>query len=219
VPLLDDDGCIGVLATTSPSLHAFSIIDERWLRLVAGAAAPYLDVARLERLAVTDPLTSALNRRALDDLLPCEGGRDDAPASVAAVDLDGFKRVNDRCGHAAGDEVLRGVVRVMGQVLRRNDRIVRLGGEEFLIVLPGVTLASARSIAERVRETIAAAPILPDAPVTVSVGVAERARGELRDALLRRADEALYRAKALGKNRVVTDDGALPARVAEAERL
>lgn len=215
VPLLDDEGCIGVLATTSPTPQAFSVVDERWLRLVAGATAPYIDVARLERLAVTDPLTSALNRRALDGLLPSEGGRDDGPTSVAILDLDGFKRINDRCGHSAGDEVLRSVVQTMGRVLRRDDRIVRLGGEEFLVVLPGVTLASARSVAERIRETIAAAPLLPGVPVTVSIGVAERACGEPRDALLRRADQALYRAKVAGKNRVITDDGAPAALVLE----
>jgi diguanylate cyclase (GGDEF)-like protein len=206
VPLLDERGAIGVLATTSPSPQAFSAVDERWLRVVAGTAAPHLEVARLKRLAITDPLTSALNRRALEDLLPDPAGRGAAPWSAAIVDLDGFKEINDRLGHAAGDEVLRAVVRSAATILRRDDRIVRLGGDEFLIALPGVGLASARAVAERVREAVATAPLLPDAVVTVSIGVAERAHDEPCDALLRRADAALYRAKALGKNRVVADE-------------
>ena len=207
VPLLDDEGCIGVLATTSATLHAFSAVDERWLRVVASAAAPYLAVARLKRLVITNPLTSALNRRALDDLLAHLDEPADDPRSVLAIDLDCFKAVNDRLGHLAGDQVLRAVVTTIAHALRQRDRVMRLGGEEFLVVLPGVALPAARAIAERVREAVATAELAPGAQVTISIGVAERARGEARDSLLQRADEALYRAKARGRNCVVAHEG------------
>ena len=115
VPLLDARGCIGVLAVTSPDRRAFSLVDERWLRAVAGMATPYLEVLRLERLAMTDPLTIALNRRALEDLLPMAPDGDE-PTSVITIDLDGFKALNDKLGHAAGDEALRGVAPVADAV-------------------------------------------------------------------------------------------------------
>lgn len=201
-PLLGVEGCIGVLATSSPHPRAFSPEHERWLRVVADLAAPHLDVARLHRLARTDPLTMALNRRALDDLLPSDGGSAGA-LSVLVCDIDDFKHLNDRLGHAAGDDLLCAVVRALGTIVRRGDRTVRLGGDEFLLALPGAGLSHALLVAERVREAVTSADIHPATSITISVGVAERRAGEGRDAFLARADEALYRAKRLGKNRVV----------------
>lgn len=206
VPLLDAAGVIGVLATTSPDPEVFSLADERWMKVVAGAAAPYLDVARLSRLAITDPLTSALNRRALEHLLPQAEGERVQPLCAVAIDLDRFKSVNDRFGHGTGDLALRAVVRLMTSVLRQSDRVVRLGGEEFLLVLPGVDRAGGHAIAERVRAAIGAADILPDARLTVSAGVAEQGPGEDRDSLLARADKALYQAKSNGRDRVELGD-------------
>jgi diguanylate cyclase (GGDEF)-like protein len=200
-PLLGVDGCIGVLATSSPRPRAFTAEHERWLRVVADVAAPYLDVARLQRVALTDPLTLAQNRRALLALLPDEGQLT-GPISVLLCDLDDFKHLNDRLGHAAGDEVLCALVRTMSAIVRRGDRTVRLGGEEFLLVLPGAPLDHALAVAERVRDAVASAALVPDSTITVSIGVAERLPGEGREALLQRADEAMYDAKRLGKNRV-----------------
>ncbi|APR81686.1 GGDEF family protein [Minicystis rosea] len=205
VPLLGVEGCIGVLATSSPEPCAFGPEHERWLRVVADMATPYLDVARLQRVAHTDPLTLALNRRGLDELLPDDGDASD-PISVLMCDIDDFKLLNDRLGHAAGDEVLRAVVRTLASVVRRSDRTVRLGGEEFLVALPGAPLTHALAVAERVRETMATTEIVPSARITLSIGAAARRPGERRDAFLRRADEALYRAKRAGKNRVVADE-------------
>lgn len=205
VPLLGIEGCIGVLAASSPEPRAFGAEHRRWLQVVADIAAPYLDVARLQRLAWTDPLTLALNRRALQDLLPDAAAAGSA-MSVLMCDLDDFKHVNDRLGHGAGDDVLRAVVRTMSSIVRRGDRTVRLGGEEFLLALPGVELAQALRIAERLREAVATPEVFAGGVITVSIGVAERRPGERRDSLLQRADVALYRAKALGKNRVVADD-------------
>jgi diguanylate cyclase (GGDEF)-like protein len=204
VPLCGVDACIGVLATSSPAPRAFGPEHERWLRLVADVAAPHLEVARLQRLARTDPLTAALNRRALDGLLPGEEDASTAPLSVAAFDIDDFKHVNDRLGHAAGDAVLQAITQTFAEVVRRNDRTVRLGGEEFLLVLPGASLAEAWAVAERVRDVVASREMAHGATLTVSAGVAERRPGEGRASLLARADAALYQAKALGKNRVVS---------------
>lgn len=205
-PLRGVDACFGVVTTSSPSHRAFGPEQERWLRLVADIAAPHLEVARLQRLSRTDPLTAALNRRALDGLLPDDGEITAAPLCIAVFDVDDFKHVNDRLGHAAGDAALQAVTRTFADVVRRSDRTVRLGGEEFLLLLPGVLLAEARAIGERVRDVVASREIVPGATLTVSGGVAERRPGEGRASLLARADAALYRAKALGKNRVACAD-------------
>lgn len=202
VPLLGTEGTIGVLATSSPLPRAFTPEHLRWLRVIADLAAPYLDLARLSRVACTDPLTLALNRRALPSLIPDAAAE---PLAVVLCDIDDFKQLNDRRGHAEGDEVLCAVTRIISSILRRGDRTVRLGGDELLIALPRVGLDHALGVAERVREAVASHEIGARVVVTVSVGVAERRPGEDRDSLLGRADAALYRAKALGKNRVVAD--------------
>jgi diguanylate cyclase (GGDEF)-like protein len=202
-PLLEAEACIGVLATTSTETEAFSSADEVLMRLIAGIVTPHLQVSRLRRLAKTDPLTCLLNRRALDEVLPAIAGPEDGVHSVALVDIDHFKHVNDRFGHAAGDEVLRVVARVLTSVLRRDDRVLRIGGEEFLVVLPRVDCAAAALIAERARERISKALVVPGHQITASVGVAEARLGETREALLARADTALYQAKTLGRDRVI----------------
>ena len=202
VPLLDARGAFGVLAATSQQ-QPFSPAHARWLHVVAGVAAPHLENARLRRIAITDELTLALNRRALDTLIPREPSPADAVLSVALFDIDHFKQINDRLGHAAGDDVLRAVPRLLGAMIRRGDAVVRLGGDEFLLVLRGVEAATATQIAERACAAIVSAAILRE-PVTISAGVAERAAGEPRDELLARADRALYAAKAGGRNRAAT---------------
>jgi diguanylate cyclase (GGDEF)-like protein len=161
-------------------------------------AAPYLDVARLQRVALTDPLTLAQNRRALLALLPDEGQLT-GPLSVLLCDLDDFKHLNDRLGHAAGDEVLCALVRTMSSIVRRGDRTVRLGGEEFLLVLPGAPLDHALAVAERVRDAVASAALVPDSTITVSIGVAERLPGEGREALLQRAGDPPVAADPAGR--------------------
>jgi diguanylate cyclase (GGDEF)-like protein len=160
---------------------------------------------RLEELAMRDPLTGALNRRAAMQLLEQALTQDAGPTAVALLDLDHFKRINDRLGHPMGDEVLRRVVRLSAGCLRgHDDRMARLGGEEFLIVLPGVVdEAAAVSIAERVRQAVQAADWLaldPSLAVSLSAGVAIARAGESADSLLQRADRALYRAKHDGRN-------------------
>ena len=204
VPVGDDSGCIGVLSTAANEVARFSQADEDLLRLVAGITAPHLQMGRLRRLANTDPLTTFLNRHALDEVLP-EVPSAEELVSVAMVDIDHFKSINDRLGHAAGDDALRAVAVAITSVLRQLDRVVRIGGEEFLIILPGATGDAATSIAERARARIAEVDVLPGERVTASAGVAQRQRNETRQQLLARVDAAMYRAKAAGRDRVVLD--------------
>jgi diguanylate cyclase (GGDEF)-like protein len=158
---------------------------------------------RLESLLREDALTGLLNRRAI---LAQLGGmvsgarRHGHPLSVAMVDLDEFKAVNDAYGHAAGDAVLVAAVRAMRARLRAEDQLGRLGGEEFLIVLPDTVEEAAARVAEKLRQEVATAP--GPVRVTCSVGVATW-DGETPETLLRRADEALYAAKEAGRDRVI----------------
>jgi two-component system cell cycle response regulator len=163
-------------------------------------------------LALVDPLTGLHNRRFLETHLAqaldqaAHGGR---PLSLMILDIDHFKRVNDGFGHEAGDGVLKVFAQRLRRVLRSRDLVCRLGGEEFVIVMPETPLAAAERVAERVRATIEREQFLiEDAsgrrliPVTTSVGLAERGADANADALLRRADKALYASKSAGRNRV-----------------
>jgi diguanylate cyclase (GGDEF)-like protein len=172
-------------------------------------------LADLRRLARTDELTGALNRTALLDdgqhqLALCR--RQQRPFSALLLDLDFFKRINDTWGHHAGDEALRHSFRTLRDGLRSYDVLFgRYGGEEFVLFLPGVTLAQAGVLAERLRMLLAAQPLLrpgqPTIALTVSIGVAEAGDDDTLDPLLARADAALYRAKAEGRDRVACDEG------------
>ena len=123
------------------------------------------------------------------------------------LDIDHFKRVNDSWGHDAGDEALRRVAGVLRDSSRSEDLACRSGGEEFVLLLPGTNLEAARSIAERIRETVAGTLIPQVGKVTVSIGVAVGGRTSLSsDAVLKQADQRLYSAKQTGRNRVVSND-------------
>lgn len=171
-----------------------------------------LEEARLlaERLASTDLLTGAINRRQLIDLAqsafdPVHVG---SPLCVVLFDIDDFKTINDRYGHQGGDDVLVAVADACGEMLRAGDLLARWGGEEFVVLIPGAEREAGARIAERLRETIALTCVdTPSAPclsVTVSVGVTcTDGRRVGLDALISEADHAMYRAKQSGKNRVV----------------
>ena len=205
VPLLDDQGCIGVISTLTPAEPPFTEQDQERVELAVRMLERSLQLGRLRRLATFDPLTSAYNRRALEQFVPTHD--DGVPLSAAMLDLDHFKQINDIHGHAVGDLVLRRLVEALHGLLRHEDRVLRMGGEEFLVLLPGATLAAAASVTERARQRIAAGEFVPGVRVTVSAGVTERHPGEPRDAFVARADRACYRAKSSGRNVMVVDAG------------
>jgi diguanylate cyclase (GGDEF)-like protein len=158
-------------------------------------------VARLRHEARTDALTGLLNRRAFHERLEAEVARSrrtGEPLSLAILDADHFKEVNDRRGHAAGDALLATLADVLRAASRRTDEVARIGGEEFAAVLPGSTLEGGEEFAARVHAALAA-----EGEITVSVGIAEAEPDSDADALLRRADDALYRAKRDGRSRTV----------------
>jgi diguanylate cyclase (GGDEF)-like protein len=164
----------------------------------------------LRRLSSTDFLTNALNRRAFELGFRSElerAHRFDLPLSLIMLDLDHFKAINDTYGHEAGDEVLRETCRRVSAVLRDGDRVARLGGEEFGILMSEATPAQAQAIAERVRLAVGSRPIDLGHPVTVTCSLgatSRRGRDDDRGAMMERADAALYRAKSEGRNCVRT---------------
>jgi len=167
---------------------------------------------RLQALASTDELTGLPNRRAVlayAETAQRQAARDGGSLSVLMVDVDRFKSINDKHGHAIGDDVLRHLARVLPTGLRGHDRLGRIGGEEFAVILPGASLDQAAQIAERMRDTIAATPLITavgELRFTVSIGVAAmRSLSDSIPALLERADAALYQAKDGGRNAVVLD--------------
>lgn len=172
----------------------------------AALAAQLSDaLAAMAQQAATDPLTGLPNRRSLDQTLAAQlamAQREGRPFSVLMLDLDHFKAVNDTHGHGVGDAVLRSFAQRIQAQLRRSDVCARYGGEEFAVVLPGTASALALDAAERLRLAVAGAPLVPNVPVTVSVGAATWREDEDAAALLGRADAALYEAKRAGRDRV-----------------
>lgn len=169
-------------------------------------------VEETRRLAAVDPLTGLLNRRAFGRWMEHEGPRAHRyghALSLALLDVDHFKSVNDHHGHDAGDAVLVNVARVVGDAVREADVVARWGGEEIVIALPETDHDGALRACERVRAAIEAARITTPAgatlSITASIGVASLGRGEPLEALVARADAAMYRAKSSGRNRVVSD--------------
>ena len=163
---------------------------------------------RLEQMASTDKLTGLFNRQALDALLTQtlkDVKRDSFPLSTVILDIDYFKSVNDKYGHASGDIVIAAVAGLLKEKLRKNDIVARWGGEEFLLLLRDCPLNEAVRLAEEIRQSVSELAItLPteSVRVTVSAGVAEYVPDETARAFFVRADEALYRAKAAGRNRI-----------------
>ena len=164
-----------------------------------------------QRRAERDPLTGLVNREGYDQRIGEELGRSarfGTPVSLLMCDIDTFKPVNDRHGHAVGDQVLTTVAHRLASTVRQTDAVTRYGGEEFAVILPGANLAQAEQAAEKLRRAVSDTPVEADAltlPVTISIGVAEAARHEAPESLFRRADAALYAAKFGGRDRVSTD--------------
>lgn len=167
----------------------------------------------LETLALVDGLTGVINRRAFDEKLSNEWlrcSRDKSPIALAILDIDHFKLYNDGYGHQTGDECLKLVAKnISSAVYRPADSVARYGGEEFVIIMPSTTVDAAHLVAERVRQSIEELNIQhvksKNGIVTISIGVASMTpqQDTKPDMLLKNADEALYQAKASGRNQVV----------------
>jgi len=171
---------------------------------------------RLRYLAHHDPLTGLYNRSAFEARLDEEhhrAERYDTAFSLVMFDLDHFKTVNDRFGHEVGDQVLRDIARLSGEELRASDTVGRWGGEEFMVLLPETEAEQARALAERLRIRVAEHPFEGPGRVTLSLSVAAYVPGEARGDLLKRLDDALYRAKETGRNRVVTAPAPTESRI------
>ena len=177
------------------------------LRIANAALAAQRDLA--EHQAIRDDLTGIHNRRYLEAELSVQVARSErrrSPLTVALLDIDHFKRVNDRYGHGVGDEALRHVTDVMGRTIRGVDIFGRYGGEEFLLIMPDTAIGSAEVLCNRLRDAVRAArpDSMADAdPITLSGGLAQLRPNESREELIRRADLALYEAKTTGRNRMV----------------
>jgi len=168
------------------------------------------EIEQLRGLVQTDQMTGAFNRRGLDDIFRREAARADRNAQslgVVLVDLDDFKQINDCLGHPCGDNVLINLVAVAKETLRPTDVVVRFGGEEFIILLPDVEMNDALTIVQRIQNNLAKSTALPVdnqlIPITFSAGIALRSFGENQHSVINRADQALYQAKRMGKNRAI----------------
>ena len=166
---------------------------------------------QLRRQTIVDPLTEAYNRRHMDTVLKeafARAARGTPPPSLLVMDIDHFKRINDQCGHAVGDTVLRKVTDIARHEGRATDKLFRCGGEEFVLYLPETDAAGARVVAEEIRRAIAGARLLDTLPVTVSIGVSTLRPDDSLDDWIRCGDQALYCAKESGRNRVCLREAA-----------
>ncbi|MCF4151480.1 diguanylate cyclase [Dethiosulfovibrio sp. F2B] len=183
--------------------------DSQELRMRLSVARRILELQdKLAFFANHDQLTKLLNRHALFERLSGEMARSDregTPLTLGLLDLDHFKRINDTYGHLAGDRVLRSIAKILCRELRPYDVIGRYGGEEFVMVLPGASSEEGYRILDRIRERIGDRPLKLDddrVELTVSMGLAEYRQGMTMDGLIARADEAMYRAKDAGRDKV-----------------
>lgn len=197
-PILDPDGETAAVVWLAINITAKKLAEEK-----------------LQSLADRDPLTGAYNRRFFEHALEREHAlfeRYKAPFSLALLDIDHFKSVNDKFGHDTGDVVLRHLVGVVSSELRTSDLFCRFGGEEFVLILPNTRKDQAMLFAERLREKLAASPASHGSevvPFTVSIGIGQVDDSDAdHHALTKRADLALYSSKALGRNRttIYTDN-------------
>ena len=211
-PIQTGDRPLGLLNIMRPRSLPFSAEEIARVQSLCAPFAVAIERARLfeevHRLAITDPLTGAYNRRYFLDQAAQECQRAQRyrhPVSLIMMDLDHFKQINDSFGHTAGDQVLRFVIAACQENLRAADLLARFGGEEFIILLPETPLEQAHLIAERIRLSIVPAQVITsEGPVQVRVSLGVASSDDLCPSiedLIKRADQALYQAKALGRNR------------------
>ncbi len=215
IPLLLANSAIHILLVTNENIYALAGV--LWLLVLTGAISAIAGMSQLQliieiaRQAAVDPLTRAMVRRVGQEVLENQfnvAERQKAALAVAFADIDDFKSVNDRFGHDEGDRILRQAADALSHHLRRADVLIRWGGEEFLILLPGTDSEGAQRVAARIFDDgLGERP--EGSPLTISMGIAELqsdAPGTWSD-LVALADERMYRAKEAGKNRFVLSDG------------
>ena len=211
-PIMIDDVPWGVISLASVDPHAFRRRDEQRIEVFAEMLARIItslsERARLETKALTDQLTGLPNHRALHQRLAADlaaAARHGTPLSVAMIDVDNFKQINDRHGHDRGDAILGFVADCMSRVIRASDTVGRLGGDEFMWILPDTNSHDAVKAVERARELIARGGGRLDV-ATTSVGICDTSSTSDPAELVRRADVALYASKASGRNQVTLYD-------------
>jgi len=215
VPMVCKEKLVGVLNFVRSAKDGFTVDDQMLLRLVGSQAAMAILNAQLftetRELTLTDALTGVFNRRHLFARLELEIARAQrfgAPLSIAMIDIDHFKHLNDNQGHSTGDRVLREVASLLGRSVRKIDTVARYGGEEFVVVLPQTGASDAREAAEKLRRAVETADYpegkgQPEGRLTISVGVATFPKDGVGLAtLVDAADAALYASKRGGRNQV-----------------
>jgi diguanylate cyclase (GGDEF)-like protein len=198
------------LAVLAAMVWVLSRTKEHATRAFLVAEHASAEAASMREMAYRDPLTGAANRRRLEDELAYQARVVGSGLEVALVylDLDRFKSINDTLGHAVGDRVLVTVAHVLEQQVRSGDLVARLGGEEFVVVAPGMALDDASEMAERLRTVLpAAVGRAADVRVTASLGVTALRADEAPSRVIERGDALMYRAKRSGRNRVEVEDG------------
>ncbi|QSZ27904.1 diguanylate cyclase [Aceticella autotrophica] len=213
-PIKDNEGEIIGMVYTGIPLSSFDIVKKRLILRIGFPSFLFLIFAITEimlivewinvrKLALTDSLTNAYNRRYFTQMLEREieyAKRTGLTFSIIMVDLDHFKNVNDRFGHAAGDLVLKSLVNMIKQRIRKTDCIARWGGEEFLILLPNTPVDKGAYLAEELRKRLSRMVIPKVGHVTASFGVTGYCEGDTIDTLVMRADSMMYKAKSSGRN-------------------
>lgn len=207
---------------SAEQLHSF------WVTALVVCACAYvfarnneLQRRRLEQLAIRDPLTGVKNRRSMDEELQLAVGgyhRNQLSYGLALIDLDHFKMVNDKHGHAVGDRVLLDFVAIIEKSSRRVDQLFRFGGEEFVLLLPGVDKEGLTRATEQLQRVVRQHLKSPSGPVTASFGLALLEDSDDSESWLGRADEALYQAKEQGRDRIVFGEKAEGAPGLESQR-
>jgi diguanylate cyclase (GGDEF)-like protein len=210
---------MGVLHTVGAPGELPSAVERAALESVAEQAGSRIGVLRAmaasELQATTDPLTGLLNRRSLEAELAALRDRH-AEFAVAFIDLDHFKSLNDTYGHETGDRALRSFSRLLRRTVRDDDLICRYGGEEFVVVFPDATVREAEPVVERVVSTLSEAVRGGDVPAfTISVGLADSETASGHAEAIRQADEAMFRAKQAGRDRIVRSSAPVAAPASE----
>ncbi|HNQ36106.1 MAG TPA: sensor domain-containing diguanylate cyclase, partial [bacterium] len=219
VPLRIRSTNVGLIAVLGKETNAFTGSDLEFMSTLAGQVSLIIENATLfektRRLSMTDGLTNLFNRRYFEEFLDQEirkAEKDVTPLSIAMIDLDDFKKFNDRNGHLAGDEALRCIARTLRQGTKGRDIIARYGGEEFVIIFPQTLPANAFLVCENLRRAVERQPfpgetLQPGCNLTISIGLAAYPDdGQNSRLVLEKADARLYEAKRLGRNRVVIAD-------------